>query len=96
MRHSFVIWAVLACVLGATLAFAQNDAAPPDVAGKPVAVAPPIACGDFRRNPDGSWSPLHAVGIGDVTISPGAAFQPGGKISGVDIATYLNAKCARM
>jgi hypothetical protein len=95
MRYSVVIWVALACVLGATLAFAQNDAVAPDTASKPVAVAPPISCGDFRRNPDGSWSPLHGVTIGDVTISPGSAFQPGGKVAGVDIATYLNAKCVR-
>jgi hypothetical protein len=78
----------------ATAASAQNaqlrmpDPAPPS----PAPYAP--QCSDFRLNPDGSWSPLHAVTVGDVTISQKAAFLPGSKIGGVDLATLLDTQCA--
>jgi hypothetical protein len=52
-------------------------------------------CSEFKLNPDGSWSPLHAVTVGDVTISPKAAFLPGSKIGDVDLAALLNQQCLK-
>ena len=86
---------LFSAVVLANAASAQNaplrmpDPAPPS----PAPYAP--RCSDFKLNPNGSWSPLHPVTVGDVTISQKAAFLPGAKIGDVDLATLLNAQCLR-
>ena len=58
------------------------------------------ACNAFRRNPDGSWTCLRPVTIkgphGEVSIGPGASFQPGTQMMGLDVGAWLNANCGRL
>ena len=44
----------------------------------------------FRDNGDGSYTPMHKVKIGGITMGPGGVrFKPGVSFSGVDIASYV-------
>ncbi len=44
----------------------------------------------FKANEDGSYTPLHRVEIGDITIGPGGfSFTPGVSFSGLNIASYV-------
>src|SRR5665213_3099985 len=65
----------------------------PSPAPAPTATPQPLTCADFRHNPDGSWSPLHPVTIGGVTMGTGTSFNPGVQMGGVDLAASLNAHC---
>lgn len=49
----------------------------------------------FRRNPNGSWSPLAPVTIGGASLRPGAAFTEGVAFGGINVAAMLNAAAAR-
>lgn len=49
----------------------------------------------FKRNPNGSWTPLKRVTIGGATIGPGASFSEGAVFSGVNLAALLNAAAER-
>lgn len=49
----------------------------------------------FRRNPNGTWTPLQTVQIGGVTMGPGVSFSEGVSFSGVDVAALLNAAARR-
>lgn len=80
-------------VVFAVPAFAQDK---PLELGQPTPPSPAAAppnCADFRHNPDGSWSPVHPVTVGDVTISRKGNFAPGTVVGGVDIAAQLNQQC---
>jgi hypothetical protein len=82
-------------IIAASGALAQSNGVqmPQPTPPSPAPYAP--NCTDFKLNPDGSWSPLHSVTVGDVTISQKAAFLPGSKIGDVDLATLLNEQCIR-
>ena len=57
-----------------------------------------LKCVDFRRNPDGSWSPMREVTIrypnGIVSLGPPASFPASGTYMGLPLAQMLNQKCA--
>ena len=53
----------------------------------------PLTCADFQRNANGSWSPVHPVQIGGVTLGPGVAFGEGAIFAGVPLAKILNERC---
>jgi hypothetical protein len=91
----FALFSLCLAVIVASGALAQNSTVqmPQPTPPSPAAYSP--QCADFKLNPDGSWSPLHAVTVGDVTISQKAAFLPGSKIGDVDLATLLNEQCVR-
>jgi len=42
----------------------------------------------FKRNPDGSYTPLHPVQINGEIMGSGASFTPGTPFGGVDIAAH--------
>lgn len=44
----------------------------------------------FKKNFDGSWSPLTSVSIGGVSMGAGTAFNEGVSMSGIDLARALN------
>ena len=52
-----------------------------------------LTCADFVRNPNGTWSPVHPVQIGPVTMGPGVSFSPGVQFGGIDLASILNKQC---
>jgi hypothetical protein len=93
--HAAAFCLCVAVAALATAASAQTgqiqmpDPTPPS----PAPYAP--QCTDFKLNPDGSWSPLHSVTVGDGTISQKAAFLPGSKIGDVDLAALLNQQCTK-
>jgi len=53
-----------------------------------------LTCSDFRQNQDGSWSTVHAVGWGTISIPANVSFKAGITLNGVDIAAILNKECA--
>jgi hypothetical protein len=93
--RSLLIFTALGWAAIATGALAQNSQLqmPQPIPPSPAPYSP--KCSDFRLNPDGSWSPVHSVTVGDVTISQKAAFLPGSKIGDVDLATLLNTQCVK-
>jgi hypothetical protein len=52
-----------------------------------------LACSDFKRNADGSWSPLHSLTLRDATMNPGASFNTGAYFNGVDLPGLLIKEC---
>ena len=52
-----------------------------------------LNCSDFKKNPDGSWSPVRPVTLNGVTMGPGVSFNPGVSFGGVDLASILNKQC---
>ncbi len=49
-----------------------------------------ISRSDFRQNPDGSWSPIRDISLGDnIKIGPSMSFRKGVLFNGVDIAKKL-------
>jgi hypothetical protein len=53
-----------------------------------------LACSDFKRNADGSWSPLHSLTLRGATMNPGASFNTDAYFNGVDLPGLLNKECA--
>lgn len=51
------------------------------------------SCGDFRRNPDGSWITLKPTSISGVQVSPGLVLVVNAYYSGLDLAARLNQRC---
>jgi hypothetical protein len=75
----------------ASSALAQGTFSQQPAQGGPMV---PLTCGDFQRNPNGSWSPLHPVTVNGVTMGgPGVAFTEGVSFGGVDLAATLNKQC---
>jgi hypothetical protein len=59
------------------------------------AMAAKIKCGDFKKNPDGSWSSGPNAKIGAMEFR-NHRFEVGGfNFSGADVAVVLDQKCGR-
>ncbi|HVZ28676.1 MAG TPA: hypothetical protein VG798_08495 [Rhizomicrobium sp.] len=61
--------------------------------------SPPLKCGDFKHNSDGSWAPAHEVTIlfpdgTTLGVAPNATFPATGSWMGLPLAQLLNAQCA--
>jgi hypothetical protein len=55
-----------------------------------------LACADFHRNSDGSWSPIHPVVIcPGVQTRAGVMFEKGVIFCGVNVVATLNQQCTR-
>jgi hypothetical protein len=56
-----------------------------------------VPCDAFRKNPDGSWSPVRQVVIagpnGPVTVNPGTSYWVGVAFMGIDLASRLEQQC---
>ena len=52
-----------------------------------------LACADFRRQPDGTWTPRRPVVVGGMTVTPVMSFSRGVSFGGVDPAAVLEARC---
>src|SRR5579872_7294624 len=50
-------------------------------------------CADFRRNPDGSWSPTTTFTTNGVTLDPSWHFYPGQVYGSTDVVGMLNQRC---
>ena len=48
-----------------------------------------IPLSSFKKNPDGSWSPIQSIMIGNITVSPGMNFRKGVLFNGLDIVDEL-------
>ena len=49
----------------------------------------------FRRNANGSWTPLRPVSLNGITMGTGVAFTQGVSFGGVDLAAELNRLAAK-
>ena len=61
---------------------------------------PPLKCADFKRNSDGSWAPVHDVGIifpdgTTLVVAPSATFPAVGTYMGLPLAQQLDAQCSK-
>jgi hypothetical protein len=58
-----------------------------------------VPCDAFKKNPDGSWSPVRQVVIagptGHVTVSPARSFWPAVAYMGIDLGSRLEQQCKR-
>jgi hypothetical protein len=94
MMQKFLFIACAVIVAGAALP-AQAQAVQTPQGGPN---SPPLKCADFKHN-DGSWSPVHEVGIvfpdgTTLNVAPSATFPDGGSYMGLPLAQLLNAQCA--
>ena len=56
----------------------------------------PIACGDFQRGPNGSWTVLRPTTISpgvQLNLAPGQTFAKNQFVSGVEVTTVLDRNC---
>ena len=57
----------------------------------------PIACGDFQRGPNGSWTVLRQTVIAPqgvkLNLAPGQTFAKNQFVSGVEVTTVLDRNC---
>jgi hypothetical protein len=61
---------------------------------------PPLKCGDFKHNPDGSWSPVREISIlfpdgTTLTTAPSVTFPAGESWMGLPMAALLNEQCVK-
>ena len=59
----------------------------------------PIACGDFQRGPNGSWTVLRpttirAQGV-QLNLAPGQTFAKNQFVSGIEVTTVLDRNCGK-
>jgi hypothetical protein len=52
-----------------------------------------LACQDFQRNSDNSWTPKHQVVLNGVTFDSGISFFPGTTFAGADWGALLDRQC---
>jgi len=52
-----------------------------------------LRCADFRRNADGSWSPVRPVKVGTATLGVGVSIRREVTYAGVSPAQDLDARC---
>jgi hypothetical protein len=56
-----------------------------------------LSCKAFKKNPDGSWSPVQLVTIsgpnGKISMNNLYSFRPGVPVMGLDVATMLDQQC---
>ena len=56
-----------------------------------------VPCDAFKKNPDGSWSPVRQVVIagpnGHVTVNPARSFWPGVAYMDIDLGSRLEQQC---
>jgi hypothetical protein len=57
----------------------------------------PIACGEFQRGPNGSWTVLRQTTINPqgvrLNLAPGQTFAKNPFISGIEVTTVLDRNC---
>jgi hypothetical protein len=60
----------------------------------------PIACHDFQRGANGSWTVLHPTTIESqgvqMSLSPGQTFAKNQFVNGVEVTTVLDRNCGNM
>jgi len=61
--------------------------------------SPPLKCGDFKHNSDGSWSPVREVALlfpdgTTLGIAPSVMFPASGSYMGLPMTQLLNTQCA--
>lgn len=60
----------------------------------------PIACHDFQRGTNGSWTALHATTISsqgvELNVAPGETFSKNQFIDGIEPTTVLDRNCGNM
>jgi hypothetical protein len=57
----------------------------------------PIACGEFQRGPNGSWTVLRQTTISPqgvkLNLTPGQTFAKNQFVSGIEVTTVLDRNC---
>ena len=57
----------------------------------------PVACGNFQRGPNGSWTVLHPTTISPqgvwLNLTPGQTFAKIQFVSGIEVTTILDRNC---
>jgi hypothetical protein len=97
MERTFIIGTV-ALVALSRLAFAAPDSSPAP-ADQPTLASLNLSCSDFKRNENGSWSPVHAVTITaedgtGVKMGPNTSFGGRTVFGKVRLAAILKKECA--
>jgi hypothetical protein len=91
------VFVIVAVALVARMAFAE-PAASPTPADQPTLASLNLSCSDFKRNENGSWSPVHAVTITaedgtGVKMGPSTSFGGRTVFGKVRLAAVLKKEC---
>jgi len=81
-----------AIALLSVTAVAQSFAQAPVALGT---VPVPLSCRDFKKNEDGSWSPIRSIALGNVTLLPANHYKVGDVLAGLPLPEMLNKQCVR-
>lgn len=59
----------------------------------------PVACENFQRGPNGSWTVLHTTTISPrgvrLNLAPGQTFAKNQFVSGIEVTTVLDRNCGK-
>lgn len=60
----------------------------------------PVACGDFQRGPNGSWTVLRPTAMApqgvQMNLAPGQTFAKNQFVDGIEVTTVLDRNCGNM
>jgi hypothetical protein len=62
--------------------------------------SPPVACGDYKKNADGSWAPTKDVSLifpdgTTLGVKAGTTFSAAGSYMGLPMSLILNQQCSK-
>jgi hypothetical protein len=89
---AIAIGVAFSCTFSATSSFAVQ-AKPTTGAKKTASIAPKVDCGEFTKNPDGSWTSARHAKIGKLEIQSTTFGKRVMLFGREDLADVLDAKC---
>jgi hypothetical protein len=93
-RHKKIGWSLVAATAAIFFGCGTAD---PAMAQDVSRTDGPIACGNFQRGPNGSWTVLRPTTMSpqgvQLNLAPGQTFAKNQFISGIEVTTVLDRNC---
>jgi hypothetical protein len=88
-----ILFAAVAIALTCSSTFCFAVQAKPATAKKSTSIASKVECGDFTKNPDGSWTSARHAKVGKMEIQSTTFGRRVMMFGSEDLADVLDAKC---